>query len=178
MISYYYFVIFFYIIFSSHSRLFVEWWRQRWSWYEHRTSLAEGIYRQRGGCIHSRWRHPNKSSGSRTKLCEYYILYIFFSSKILQVGRRCRRRTEWRAQFLLLLFVCCRKRFHQTNAETWYGALLGYEQKRNSNVWNSIKQQRMRERVAGWYFISCSAKQMHVYVDIVAVCGDAMKLVG
>lgn len=93
MISYYYMCFFF--SFSSFSVLAVvvvvvvwynglmciEWWRQGWSRHERGPGLAKRIHRKRGGCIYSRWWHPNKSSGSCPKLCEYKrnYIYIFFS---------------------------------------------------------------------------------------------------
>lgn len=65
--------------------IFIEWWRQRWSGYECGPGLAKRIYRKRGCCIYSWWRHPNKSSGSCPKLCEYKrnYFYFFFSSFVL-----------------------------------------------------------------------------------------------
>lgn len=66
---------------------FIEWRRQGWSWYECGPGLAKRIYRKRGCCIYTRWWHPNKSSGSCPKLCEYKRNYNFFFFLIESVVR-------------------------------------------------------------------------------------------
>lgn len=71
---------------SSYNGLMcIEWWRQGWSRHERGPGLAKRIHRKRGGCIYSRWWHPNKSSGSCPKLCEYKRNYIYFFMSIYRV---------------------------------------------------------------------------------------------